>query len=696
MCGIAGMYHLQREAVPAHRLTAMCDAMRHRGPDDEGYVFFDIRDYPLASEGYWVEKGPEMPRLDDAREWRDYFSGNGQFNFALGHRRLKVIDLTDAAHQPMSNRANGIWLSYNGEIYNFRELRSDLERRGHRFFSQSDTEVVIHLYETYGIDAIRLLNGIFSFALWDGRENRLILARDRYGAKPLYYTIHNDVLYFASEVKALLQCNHITAGVDERAVSDYFTFQNTFGERTLFKNIKMLEAGYILIIQNDRIHRRQYWDFAFENGPDRGEDYCIEQVRTRMEQAVRRQLVADVPIGSYLSGGMDSASITAIASRSIPRLMSFTGGFDLATAVSMENFFDERKEAELLSRTFGTEHYQMVIHAGDLQWALPKVIFHAEDLRVGMSYPHYYLSRLAGKFVTVVLAGAGGDEIFAGYPWRYGRLHTIWEAGRFETQLYRYWSRLVPEYDHRDFFGENIRATEYSPRETLREVLMCCPTDDPLKKALYFDARTFLHGILVIEDKLSMAHSLESRLPFLDNELVDFALQLPNRYLFNETWSRAAGGDINLAGKYIMRRAMQGILPDEIVLNRKQGFSAPDQSWYMNQLVQYVRGILLGERSLDRRYFRREYVERVLEEHIKGRANHRLLIWSLLSFEWWNRIFIDKTYDDAASATGMKIEKEPRRKLQLAIRQPRAYTGDMYQDPGPEGKEIGVERLRSV
>ncbi len=643
MCAIAGLYHLDRKRVPAYSLRKMCDVMKHRGPDDEGYVFFHVRNHPYKDEGYWMEQGANLSPYRRQEDWYESLNGDADFNLALGHRRLSVIDLTPAGHQPMSNRANGIWVSYNGEIYNFRELRHDLKARGHRFFSKSDTEVIIHLFEEYGERAFEMLNGIFAFALWDGRHNRLFLVRDRYGAKPLYYTVQDRILSFASEVKALLQVDGVKARLNQQGLHQYFTFQNTFGDTTLFEDIKLLEAGHYLVIEEDRVSTHQYWDFDFSEDEDRGEKYYVENLRELLSQTVERQLVSDVPVGSYLSGGLDSGSITWLASQKIPRLMTFTGGFDVATAVSIEGYFDERHKAELLSGQLGTEHYQMVIHAGDLEWALPRVIYHSEDLRVGMSYPHYYLSQLASKFVKVVLAGPGGDETLGGYPWRYEVFKGCKSSEEFEAATYNYWSRLVNDSQFASFFTPRYqnRLDTITPFASLQKILNKNSFNSFFRKALYVDAKTFLHGILVIEDKLSMAHSLESRVPFLDNELVDFTTRIPSKYMVNDTWLKAAKSDINLSGKYILRRAMEGLLPQEIIENRKQGFSPPDQSWYMQKLVKYIKSLILSERSLDRGYFYREYIEKVLEEHISGKVNHRLLIWSLLSFEWWNRLFVD-------------------------------------------------------
>ncbi|MBW2323582.1 MAG: asparagine synthase (glutamine-hydrolyzing) [Deltaproteobacteria bacterium] len=627
MCGIAGLYHLNRKTVPAYALKSMCDVMRHRGPDDEGYVFFHVRDEPYKYEGYWVEFAQNVPAAKSREEWDHAFNRNGDFNLALGHRRLSIIDLTPTGHQPMSNRANGLWITFNGEIYNFK----------------ADTEVIIHLYEEYGLEALNRLNGIFAFALWDGQKNRLILARDRYGAKPLYYTVQNNLLIFASEIKALLEVEGVQARLNHRALIDYFTFQNTFDDLTLFEDIHLLEAGHYLVIEDNQISKKQFWDFRFEEGPDEGESFYTNRIQELFSQVIKRQLISDVPVGSYLSGGLDSGSITAFASKIIPRLMTFTGGFDVATAVSIENFFDERDKAELISRKFGTEHYQMVIHAGDLEWALPNVIWHMEDLRVGMSYPHYYLSRLASKFVKVVLAGPGGDETLGGYPWRYDLIKGCRTCGEFERISYQYWSRLIKDEDKKNFFTSQVLQSfdGYSPLESFKKIMNKDVNSNFIKKALYFDAKTFLHGILVVEDKLSMAHSLESRVPFLDNELVDFTTSIPTKYLINDSWIKSANNDVNLSGKYIFRRAMEGTLPKVILENRKQGFSAPEQSWYMQRLVNYIKNVILSERSLNRGYFKRQYIEKVLEEHTAGKMNHRLLIWSLLSFEWWNRIFID-------------------------------------------------------
>ena len=631
---------LRGRPIEGRSIKDMTQAMAHRGPDDWGWVLFSLNRGRISDESYWVEARAQRS-LTTPEE--DELFDSGPFNFALGHCRLSIIDLTQAGHQPMSNQVNGIWLSYNGEIYNFQELREELKAKGHHFFSRTDSEVLIHLYEEHGAEFVHRLNGMFALALWDQRKRRLYLIRDRYGIKPLYYTVQGGVLLFASEIKAFLKYPGFQARLDERAFLDYFTFQNTYGKKTLFEGVSIMEPGTMIVVENGRLHEEKYWDFQFYEETDKGQAYYREAVREHLTRAVTRQLVADVPVGSYLSGGLDSGSITALAAQRVPRLMTFTGGFDVATAVPFESLFDERTLAELMSSRFDTEHYQMVIHAGDLEWALPQVIWHIEELRLGMCYPNYYLARLASKFVKVVLGGPGGDEVLAGYPWRYKLVEQAQSPEKLEAAYFKYWSRLISTDQWKNTFTEDFlaRNKDYTPLDTFRQVMSSSTGEHPVKRALHFEAKTFLHGILMLDDKLSMAHSLESRVPLLDDEWVDLVTSIPVKYLINHDWLPEAQTDENLAGKFILRQAMDGLLPKEIVEGRKAGFSPPEQSWYQQKLTDYLTKVLLGPQSRDRRYFRPETLERVLQEHFRGQANHRLMIWSLLSFEWWNRMFID-------------------------------------------------------
>jgi asparagine synthase (glutamine-hydrolysing) len=592
MCGIAGVYERGGRPVEAGELKRMADSLRHRGPDDRGV---------------WVGEG-----------------------VGLAGTRLAIIDLTAAGHQPMRSDDGSLTLVYNGELYNFRELRAELERGGHRFFSRTDTEVVLRAYEEWGPSCVERFNGMFAFAVWDERAGRLFLARDRFGIKPLYYAADGDRFLFGSEIKALLAAG-LRVRVSPEALLEYFTFQNLLSDLTLFGGVRSLPGGCTLTVTSDGVERARYWDLRLEPDEDVGEEEWVERIRAAFEASVARQLVSDVPVGSYLSGGMDSASIVGVASRRIPRLMTFTGGFDLTSADGIELVFDERADAERIASAFRTEHYEMVMHPGDMAWVLPELVWHLEDLRVGMCYQNHYIARLASKFVKVSLAGTGGDELFGGYPWRYERVVGADDAAEFERRAYDYWSRLVPAGDRDRFFGREVlaAATHHDPLEVLRDALAPADGLDPVAKELYLEAKTFLHGLLVVEDRVSMANSLEVRVPFLDDELVDVARRIPSRFKRDE------------GGKRLLRRAMAGLLPAEILEKRKQGFSPPDESWYRGPTMEQIRRLLLDRRTVERGWFQPDAVARVLDEHLRGNRNHRLLIWSLLCFEWWNRLFVD-------------------------------------------------------
>lgn len=609
MCGIAGIVDLRGRPVAATQLKRMADSIRHRGPDDEGV-------------------------------WVDHSVG-------LASRRLAIIDLSPAASQPMANEDGSVLIVHNGEVYNFLELSPLLRARGHRFQSRSDTEVVLHAYEEWGPECVHRLNGMFAFAIWDAREQELFIARDRFGIKPLYYAFGDGRFVFGSEVKALLEAD-VPRAVCTDALVEYFTFQNVFSDLTLFDGVKMLQAGHTLTVGRNGVRTRRYWDL--ELAPEEGveDSDWVSRVADTFEGAVTRQLVSDVPVGSYLSGGMDSASIVAAASRRTPRLMTFTGGFDLSSVNGLELVFDERADAEVVSSAFRTEHYEMVLHAGDMSWVLPELVWHLEDLRVGMSYQNYYIARLASKFVKVTLAGTGGDELFAGYPWRYEIVGNVTDPDEFARRHYAYWSRLVPDAEKPAFFAPELWAAagERSPFDVYREVIAPVAGLDPVSKALYFEAKTFLHGLLVVEDKVSMAHSLETRVPFLDNELVDLARRIPSRL-------NHSGAE----GKHVLREAMRAALPGDIAAKRKQGFSPPDESWYRGRSMVEIRDLLLDPRTLGRGYFQPAYIHRILDEHLTAKVNHRLLIWSLLAFEWWHRLFIDR---DSAPT------REPARRSGLA------------------------------
>lgn len=505
MCGIAGIMCMQRKSCNVEEnkmlIKRMTDSIAHRGPDGEGQVY-----------------------LDDGHVF-------------LGHRRLAIIDLSDAAKQPMHSLDGRYTMTYNGEIYNYRTLRVELEKKGYSFFSDSDTEVVLNAYAEWGVKSFEKLNGIFAFAIWDNYMKELLLVRDRYGTKPLYYADILGQLVFASEYKAILAHPDYQKKLNLYALKEYFTFQNIFSNVTFLEGIKILEAGSYLKVGYDDKNiptAEVYWDYNFcESKENISKQEYEEELNRLFVQAVKRQLVCDVPVGSYLSGGIDSGSITAIASRYMQDLKTFTCGFDLHSASGMELLYDEREKAEYMSYKFKTEHYEMVLKAGDMERCMRKLVWHLEDPRVGQSYPNFYAAKLSSNFVKVVLAGSGGDELFAGYPWRYYRAVNCHSFDEYLENYFAYWQRLVKHDEMEAFFAPVYdEIKDYSMEIVFRNVFDKIPKrnlspQQSVNYSLYLEAKTFLHGLLIVEDKLSMAHGLETRVPFLDNDLVDFAMRVP-------------------------------------------------------------------------------------------------------------------------------------------------------------------------
>ena len=620
MCGIAGLVHTDAAPLSPVVLQRMTDAIAHRGPD---------------GQGHWIEG-----------------------NVGLGHRRLAIIDLSPAGHQPMVNADHRYVLSYNGEIYNFRELRTELEALGYRFRSASDSEVVLNALAAWGVEALQRFNGMFALALWDRRERRLLLARDRYGIKPLYFAQQGHLFAFGSEQKAILAVPGIERRLDKPALLEYFTFQNFFTDHTLLEDVRILPAGHHAMLdlneERPRLKLTRYWDFRFTEpgGPVDAREYR-EELDRLFQQAVNRQLVADVELGSYLSGGMDSGAITAVASRSYPYLKTFTCGFDLSSASGIELSFDERVKAEAMSARFKTEHYEMVLKAGDMERVLPRLAWHLEEPRVGQSYPNFYAAKLASKFVKVVLSGVGGDELFGGYPWRYYRAAVSNNFEHYIDQYYGFWQRLVDDRHMRNLLAPIWDDVKHvSTRDIFRDVFLNHDNElerpeDYINHSLYFEAKTFLHGLLVVEDKLSMAHGLETRVPFLDNDLVDFAMRCPVglklnnltdviRINENEPGNKRAQYFLKTSdGKQILRDAMQAYVPQDIVTGVKQGFSAPDASWFKGESIEYVRKQLLDGEPRIYAHLDRGTTHDLVNEHLAGEHNRRLFIWSLLSVENW-------------------------------------------------------------
>ncbi|WP_287600226.1 asparagine synthase (glutamine-hydrolyzing) [Thiothrix sp.] len=620
MCGITGLIHLDGSPVSPVVLRKMTDAIIHRGPD---------------GEGQWIEG-----------------------NVGLGHRRLAIIDLSPAGHQPMISSDHRYVLSYNGEVYNYRELRTELEAAGYWFRSQTDSEVVLYALAHWGVNAFERFNGMFALALWDRKERSLLLARDRYGIKPLYVSQQGNTFAFGSEQKAILASPHFQRRLDKSALLEYFTFQNIFTDQTLLEDIQLLPAGHYAVLdlkQNKvNLQRTQYWDYRFRE-PEQAASAAEyrEELDRLFRQAVNRQLVTDVELGSYLSGGMDSGSITAIAAQSFPYLKTFTCGFDLSSASGIELAFDERTKAEAMSARFKTEHYEMVLKAGDMERCLPKLAWHLEEPRVGQSYPNYYAAQLASKFVKVVLSGSGGDELFGGYPWRYYRAVNSQNFEQYIDQYYSYWQRLVDNRHLKQMFSPVWGEVEHVwTRDIFSDVFATHDNEldrpeDYINHSLYFEAKTFLHGLFVVEDKLSMAHSLENRVPFMDNDLVDFAMQCPVNMKLNNLTEVLRINENEPSdkqkqyfqktndGKQILRDMMARYIPENITKAEKQGFSSPDASWFKGESIEFVRHKLLNSNARIYDTLNRQAVVPLIEQHLNGEQNRRLLIWSLLNVEAW-------------------------------------------------------------
>ncbi len=631
MCGITGVFNLSGEAVSEHVLNNMSNAIRHRGPDGSG----------IHVDG----------------------------SIGLAHRRLSIIDLSDAGRQPMES-ANKEWLLvFNGCIYNFKELKKELLGLGAEFKSTSDTEVILEGVARYGLKYLERLNGMFALALWHVPSRELHLARDRFGVKPLYYYFNGKTIMFSSEIKAFMKHPDFEVKLNHSSLNEYFTFQNSFRFQTLFDGVTLLPPANTVHIKAGikYIKHHSWWDYDFSQ-PDNSMSFeeAVDESGRLLKQAVSRQMVADVPVGSYLSGGMDSGSITAIANQHLDRLTTFTCGFDMSEVTGVESNYDERRDAEMMANHFKTEHYEQVINAGDLSWSLPRVVWHLENPRVGMSYPNYYISRLASKFVKVCLQGTGGDELFGGYPWRYYHVFKSLDQKEYFERYYSFWQRMVPD-NHKSSLLQKKSFAQMDinePRNIFERVFLFnskLKYDSPeehIQNSLYFEIKTFLHGLLMVGDKLSMANGLEERFPFLDNDLVDFAMKVPVKFklgkleemkVLNENLTkkkRAVYTEFD-DGKNVLRKAMANFIPDRIIDRKKQGFSAPDESWYRGENLKYIEKLLLKSDTLSAEYIQQDYVHRIVKEHISGKANHRLLIWSFMNFEWWCRIFLDGQIPDS-------------------------------------------------
>lgn len=623
MCGISGILNTDGTPVQRHILEDMNERLIHRGPDGHG-VFTD-----------------------------------GPLGFA--HRRLSIIDLTQAASQPMTAHHGRYAITYNGEVYNYLELRAELEREGVTFSTTSDTEVILHAYIRWGASCLDRFNGMFAFGIWDSETSELFLARDRYGIKPLYTLRTPRAFAFASEGKAFLSLPFYTPEMDHEALAEYFTFQNIFTNRTLLKGVTTFPAGHhqTINLRTGYTPPVEYWDFNYEEpAHPAGDREYAEELDRLFRQSVKRCMVGDVEVGAFLSSGMDSGSIAAIASRNTDSLKTFTCGFEMKNASAQEKGFDERRQAAMLARYLGTDHRETCLTHRHMEDSLRQLVWHLDEPRVGQSYPNFFAAKLAASQVKAVLAGTGGDEILGGYPWRYYRALECCSFDAYVEKYYGFWQRLLPDDTFSDLFSPvGDKVAHVRPKEIFRDIFrgrrkeQYCPVDC-INHSLYLESKTFLHGLLMVEDKLGMAFGLETRFPFLDNDLVDFATKLPMhlklrniaeviRMNENEPGRKSDKYFLKTNdGKILLRTAMAKYIPDEVANGVKQGFSGPDASWFQKESAQFVLDTVAAPDAAFREFLDPAVVRRLVDRHISGKTNRRLLIWSLICFEQWCREYL--------------------------------------------------------
>lgn len=613
MCGILGQIYKDRERqVTEVEVTSMRDLLVHRGPDDEG-LFIDG-------------------------------------NFGMGHRRLSIIDL-NTGHQPMTNEDKSLWIVFNGEIYNFQELRESLIHRGHIFRTRSDTEVILHLYEEKGEGCPAELNGIFAFAIWNKKNRSLFIARDHMGIKPLYYSLTKDVFLFASEIKSIIKSGYVEARCNEEVIPEYFIFRHVSGENTLFKDVKNLLPGHSMILKDGEIRIREYWSpFPKENTNHISFESAAEELSWLIQDSVKKQLISDVPLGTFCSGGVDSSLVTAVASRLIGRpINTFSVGFN-------ENGYDETSYARIVSNQYGTNHHEVRLTNQEFADLLPKMIWHNDEpLNFANSIQIYAISKLAREHVIVVLTGEGADELFGGYP-RYLLPKVTGWFGKWPSFLkdgiLKGGSILG---DHR--FEKIHRFSHYSPDEFLlynssfldknfiQEILPGHASNgfpyrqenlkksqalslDPLTGLSILDQQNYLVSILMRQDKMSMATSIESRVPFLDYRIVEFANRLPSSYKIN-----------GFRTKLLIKKVAKKYLPGTIVNRKKSGFGVPLNQWFKEP-----NGIGGGLDEISPEIHASGLIEKdrfktIISEHKTGRADHSEILWASLNFWLWKKVY---------------------------------------------------------
>jgi len=611
-------------------LERMRDVITHRGPDDQG-VFIEGR-------------------------------------IGLGHRRLSIVDVA-AGHQPMTNEDGSLHITYNGEIYNHADFRASLEARGHVYRTHCDTEAILHLYEEYGDSCVDHLRGMFAFAIWDGRKRELFIARDRLGVKPLYYVHTNDEsLYFGSEIKTLLEADAIKPDINFKALPDYLANHATSREETLFRGVKRLLPGHTLLWRDGEIKIKKYWDVSFTKNTEerRSEKDYIAEWSELFNTSVRLRLMADVPLGMFLSGGIDSSAIAAVMSSMVDEPIKT---FSVAFA---EREANELEYARIIARAFKTNHHEVVVSPEEFFATLPKLVWHEDEpLAHPSSVALYFVSRLASQHVKVVLTGEGSDELLAGYA-RYrktilnlalgeryqaltpaslrhavrNKIEGLPAASKVRQRLLRTFLSVAPNiesiyFDNFAVFPRHMqdelltadareRVGAIDPYAGVRGVLKQTDATSLLDRLLYADIKTYLHELLMKQDQMSMATSVESRVPFLDHKLVEFTSSLPER-LKLRGWTT----------KYVLRESMKGVLPEAILSRPKMGFPVPIGAWFRGAYSSVIHEYLLSERAMSRGLFSPDFVRELVRRHQTGGEDHSERLWALVNFEMWQRQFFD-------------------------------------------------------
>ncbi|SFH82974.1 asparagine synthase (glutamine-hydrolyzing) [Planctomicrobium piriforme] len=640
MCGIAGaVWSRPEDAVDRNTLTRMTTAIQHRGPDDYGLLF--------SSD---LEGGQAVSA-----------------QCGLGHRRLSIIDL-GGGHQPLGNEDGTVWTVFNGEIYNYRELREELIARGHKLATSSDTEVIVHLYEELGPRCVEKMRGMFAFAVWDQRRGRLLLARDRMGQKPLFYRQDGSRLLFGSELKAILQVPGLPREVDPRSIDLFLTYQYVPHPHTIFKGYHKLPPAHVAVFEQGELTVSRYWEppYAEPAGPPLSPEKWRQELRATLTESVRLRMRSDVPVGAFLSGGIDSTIIAGLMqSQSERPIHTFSIGFPIKE-------FDERSFARQAAEHLKTDHHEYLVEPSALGM-LPKLIWHYDEpFGDSSAIPTMYLSEVTRQVVKVALSGDGGDELFAGYS-RYQAVHLAamsdWLPSPIKSLLgWRMWQQIPtstrqgaigrrakrfiealsqsPERRYLRWIGifdQRMRNELYTPEflqqldgydsgEFIHAAYAACPDRDFVTRTTCADVLTYLPcDILTKVDIASMAYALEARSPFLDHRVAELAARMPIELKFQPG-----------RGKKILVETFQDLLPPSIQQRPKMGFGVPIDHWMRNEYRQLLSDLLLSQRSLDRGLFRKEAVERLIQEHLNNRWDHAYRLWNLLCLELWHRVYVDE------------------------------------------------------